>query len=277
MFIKEIKKKNKGYEKEFISHRLIESYRTEKGPRHRNILNLGKLDLPKDQWKLLANQIEDEITGQQSLYPVDNHIKELAVHYAQLIIQKKLMNTETNEQEKEEPEYERINLNSLTDSKTRTLGAEYVGLSTFKKLGLDSLLFQLGFSEKQVAFAALSIVGKLVHPASEKRTRRWAQKLTSLDELLNTDFTYLSNNALYRISDLLLTHKDSIEKHLARREKNLFSLEEKIILYDLTNTYFEGSAKGNEKAQYYRSKDKRNDCPLVAAGLLDRLGKRVSS
>ena len=272
MFIKEIKKKNQGYEIEFISHRLVESYRTDKGPRQRNILNLGKLDLPKDQWKLLADQIEAEITGQQSLYPVDDHIKKLAVHYAQLIIQKKLVKPETGEQE-EEPKYETINLNSLTDSKSRTLGAEYVGLFTFKKLGLDSLFFQLGFNEKQVAFAALSIVGKLVHPASEKRTRRWAQKLTALDELLNTDFTYLSNNALYRISDLLLTHKDSIEKHLARREKDLFSLEEKIILYDLTNTYFEGSAKGNKKAQYYRSKDKHNDCPLLTLGLIiDELG-----
>ena len=273
MFIKEINKKNKGYEKEFISYRLIESYRTDKGPRHRTILNLGKLDLPKEQRKLLADQIEAEMTGQQSLYPVDNHIKELAIHYAQLIVQKKLVKAETNEQEKEEPEYETINLNSLTDSKTRTLGAEYVGLSTFKKLGLDSLLFQLGFSEKQVALAALSIVGKLVHPGSEKRTRRWAQKLSALDELSNTDFTYLSNNALYRISDLLLTHKEKIEKHLARREKDLFALEEKIILYDLTNTYFEGSAKGNNKAKYSRSKDKRNDCPLLTLGLvIDEMG-----
>ncbi len=273
MFIKEIKKKNKGSDKVFISHRLIESYRTEKGPRQRTILNLGKLELPKEQRKWLADQIEAEINGQQSLYPVDEQIKKLAVHYAQLIIQKQLIKPATQEQEKPEPEYETINLNSIADSKSRTIGAEFVGLKTFKKLGLDSLLEQLGFNPKQVDLSALSIVGRLVHPASEYRTRRWAQNLSAIDELLDSDFTHLSNNALYRISDLLFAHKGSIENHLAKREKNLFALEEKILLYDLTNTYFEGQAKTNKKAKHGRSKEKRSDCPLLTLGLvIDEMG-----
>ena len=268
MFIKEIKKKNKGYNKEFLSHRLVESYRTEKGPRQRTILNLGKLDLPKEQWKLLADQIESEITGQQNLYPVEDHIQKLAFHYAHLIIQKKLIKPKLQDQKKQESEYVTINPNSITISKSRTLGAEYVGLTTFKRLGLDSLLNQLGFTENQISIAALAVVGKLIRPASEKRTRFWVQNLSALDELLNTDFSHLSNNALYRISDLLLTHKDRIEKHLAQREKDLFSLEEKIILFDLTNTYFEGRSKGNKKANFARSKDKRYDCPLLTLGLV---------
>ncbi|NOY57305.1 MAG: IS1634 family transposase [Calditrichaeota bacterium] len=273
MFIREIKKKNPGYDKEFITHRLVESYRTEKGPRQRTILNLGKLDLPKEQWKLLADRIEAEITGQQSFYPVDKHIEKLAVHYAHLIIQKRLIRPESEEGEKEKPQYETVNLNSLTNTKSRSFGAEYVGLAAFKMLGLDTLFSQLGFTEKQGALAALSIIGKLVRPGSEQRTRRWAQKLSALDELLNTDFTHLGNNALYRISDLLLTHKERIEKHLANREKDLFSLQENIILYDLTNTYFEGRAKSNRKAKYGRSKEKRYDCPLLTLGLvIDEMG-----
>ncbi len=276
MFIKEIKKKNPGYEKEFVSHRLVESYRTPKGPRQRTILNLGKLDLPKEQWKALANQIEAEITGQKSLYPVDDSIIKLAKHYAQLIIKKKLVQPKTEAQEEkgtDKAEHETIDLNSITDSKSRTLGAEYVGLSTFKKLGLDALLLQLGVSQKQVALAALSVVGKLVRPASEHRTRRWARNLSALDELLGTDFSQLSQNALYRISDLLFAHKDSIEEHLAKKEKDLFALEEKIILYDLTNTYFEGRATTNKKAKHGRSKEKRSDCPLLTIGLvIDEMG-----
>jgi len=274
MFIKEIKKKNPGYDKEFISHRLVESYRTEKGPRQRTILNLGKLELPKEQWKLLADQIEAEITGQQSLYPLDDNIAELAVHYAHLIIEKSLIKSRTDAQEERpEPEYETINLNSIADSKSRTLGAEHVGLCTFKKLGLDALLSELGFNQKQVALAAASVVGKLVRPASEYRTRRWVQNLSATDELLDSDFSHLSQNALYRISDLLFAHKDRIETHLATREKELFALEEKIILYDLTNTYFEGTGKTNPKAKYGRSKEKRHDCPLLTLGLvIDEMG-----
>ena len=274
MFIKEIKKKNKGSDKEFISHRLVESYRTEKGPRQRTILNLGKLDLPKEQWKVLADQIEAEISGQKSLYPVDKHIAELAAHYAQLIIQKKLIQPRSEEpEETPEPDYETIDLNSIVDSRSRTLGAEYVGLATFRKLGLDSLLTEFGFNQNQVNLAILSVVGRLVHPASELRTRRWAQNLSALDELLGTDFRHLSHNALYRISDLLLAHKDAIEAHLTQRERDLFALEEKIILYDLTNTYFEGRAQRNSKAKYGRSKEKRDDCPLLTLGLvIDEMG-----
>jgi len=40
------------------------------------------------------------------------------------------------------------------------------------------------------------------------------------------------------------------------------------VLYDLTNTYFEGQAKQNPKAQFGVSKEKRRDCPLVTLGLV---------
>jgi transposase len=39
-------------------------------------------------------------------------------------------------------------------------------------------------------------------------------------------------------------------------------------LYDLTNTFFEGTAKQNPKAQFGRSKEKRSDCPIVTMGLV---------
>jgi hypothetical protein len=36
----------------------------------------------------------------------------------------------------------------------------------------------------------------------------------------------------------------------------------------LTNTYLEGAADLNDKAQHARSKEKRNDCPLITLGLV---------
>ncbi|MCP4114075.1 MAG: hypothetical protein GY737_01495, partial [Desulfobacteraceae bacterium] len=74
--------------------------------------------------------------------------------------------------------------------------------------------------------------------------------------------------ALYRISDVLLSRKDGLEDHLTRTERDLFKLDEKILLYDLTNTYFEGDAKANKKAKRGRSKEKRYDRPLVTLGLV---------
>jgi transposase len=67
---------------------------------------------------------------------------------------------------------------------------------------------------------------------------------------------------------MLLKNKEAIEEHLSLKERNLFNLEEKIILYDLTNTFFEGSGKYNKKAHFGRSKEKRNDAPLVTLGLV---------
>ena len=54
MFIREIIKKNPGYAKPFIYHRLIEAVRTPKGPRQSVLLNLGTLEIPREEWKTLA-------------------------------------------------------------------------------------------------------------------------------------------------------------------------------------------------------------------------------
>jgi transposase len=59
-----------------------------------------------------------------------------------------------------------------------------------------------------------------------------------------------------------------LERHLGDREQQLFSLQESIVLYDLTNTYFEGQCEGNGKAAYGRSKEKRSDCRLATMGLV---------
>jgi len=269
MFIKEIKKKNKGYDKVFIQHRLMESYRTSRGPRQRTLLHLGQLDLPRQQWKLLADRIEELLTGQTNLLPLDAEIESLARHYADVLAHNRLNALPpASATFFVSPDFDTVDLNTVKSSHSRTIGAEYVGLSMFRELRLDSCLADLGLDEDQIRLATAAIVGRLVHPGSEQKTRQWLRTLSGLDELLGTDFSYLSNNALYRISDVLFLHKDALEDHLTRTERDLFQLQEKIILYDLTNTYFEGDAKANRKAKRGRSKEKRSDRPLVALGLV---------
>jgi hypothetical protein len=72
----------------------------------------------------------------------------------------------------------------------------------------------------------------------------------------------------YKVSDMLMKNKDAIEIHLQNQERHLFNLDERILLYDLTNTFFEGSGKYNEKAHFGKSKEKRSDCPLITLALL---------
>ncbi len=85
-------------------------------------------------------------------------------------------------------------------------------------------------------------------PGSELATHYWLQNLTGMGELLGYDYEAMSLSRIYQISDLLLKYKEELERHLYELERFLFHFEETITLYDLTNTYFEGSGKFNELA-----------------------------
>ena len=269
MFIKEIVKKNTTSDRTFTYHRLMEAVRTPRGPRQRIILNLGRLDLPREEWKTLANRIEEILSGQRALFIPPPHIESLAHYHAGILRRKEMRSVPVSQQ----PDWEKVDLNSLSQSEVRTLGAESVAWDTFKRLGFPGILSDLGFSQEQSHKAALMVIGRLVHPASERETAHWGRGISALGELLGADFQHLSNNALYRTSDQLVEHRDEIEKGLAERERDLFQLGEKIILYDLTNTYLTGNARQSQMARRGRSKQKRNDCPLLTLALvLDKEG-----
>jgi transposase len=272
MFIRRVPHKNRKNHKEYYTYKLVESIRTERGPRQRDILNLGVgFDLPKDKWKDLANCIEEIISGQKSLFDYPKEITTLARRYARKIIREQA--PVIAERQDIEPDYATIDLNSVEDEETRTVGAEHVVYETIKQLGIDRKLKELGLNRHQVAASLGVIAGRMIVPGSERATHCWLQNVSALDELMGVDFSNLSLDRVYKVSDRLLKHKESLEEHLRRTEGQLFALEEKIILYDLTNTFLEGTGKYNPKARYGRSKEKRSDCPLVTLGLvLDMYG-----
>lgn len=265
MFIREVTKKNPGYPKPFVYHRLIESVRTPKGPRQTVLLNLGTLDIPREEWKTLANRIEEIISGQWSFLIPAPHIESLAQHFAVLLRQKQMQSVPAPVTE---PEWETVDLNSQSESEFRSLGGEIVGYWAFKKLGFPKMLTELGLNKPQTDQATLLVIGRLLHPASERETALWGSEISALGELVGTDYRHLSNNALYRVSDQLCHHREQIESALTEREREAFGLKEKIILYDLTNTYLEGHDYEANLARYGRSKQKRHDSPLLTLALV---------
>lgn len=273
MFIREIVKQNKGYKKKFVYHALMESFRAKEGPRHRLALGLGRLDIPRDKWKTLANRIEQIVAGQESLFLPDREIESLARHYALLLQGKQIEERGVGEGSGQLPRYEEIDIDSVSNCLSRTIGAEHVSLSILRRLGFPEFLSELGFTEKEAKIAQLLIVGRMAFPASEWQTYHWAKDISAIGELLKLDLKRMSHNQLYKVSDRLLEQKEGIEKELAHKERDLFSLKEKIILYDLTNTYFETDIGKSKKKRYGRSKEKRKDCPLVTLGLvIDEMG-----
>ena len=231
MYIRKVIKKQKNSER--VVYRLVESYRTPNGPRQRRLLTLKDFNLPEKQWKLLADAIEAELKGQLVIH-LDSEVEFLSKHYAEQIKQQRLAEESiiSSVLAEDEPIFETVNIKSIKNRRARTIGAEHIGLSMFRELGLEDKFKQLGFNKRQQMIATLSIIGRLVHPVSEAGTREWAQNISGLEQLLNYSFKDLSNNALYRISDKIFEHKKEIETHLLQRESDIFNLNEKLVFYD---------------------------------------------
>ena len=269
MFIREKSKTVKG--KKYIQHQLIESIRTPAGPRQQLVLNLGFLNLRPDKWKELANTIESEIQQQPRLFVTDRHIEKLAKHYASVIIKEQLNKeyeraASDSGADKLGADCQLVDVNSVSSSEARKIGAEHVVLAQMIAYRFDKMLKELGFTDNQANYAKILIAGRLVHPASERETARWANEDSAILELLQSRIN-VYDTALHRTAVLLWEQHGKIEQRLSQGAREIFGLKETIILYDLTNTYFEGSKKTSKIAKHAKSKDRRDDRPLITLAL----------
>jgi hypothetical protein len=252
--------------KQYFTHRLVENVRTENGTSQRIVLNLGTdFYFPKESWKNLAKRIEQILHGQQPLFASPSDIEIAARQYATKIIRKQDAN---NLDHKEISRYYSIDIESLETTRPRSVSVEHVAYETVKAMGLEQKLTELGLTQPQRHAAIGTIIGRMVHPGSELATHYWLQNQSGLGELVGCDFEKMSLYKFYQASDLLLKNKDEIERYLYKKEKSVYQFKETITLYDLTNTYFEGSGAYNKLAAHGRSKEKRTDCPLVTLGLV---------
>lgn len=264
MFIRKVFHTDKKNNTVYHTFKLIESVRTERGPRQRMVLNLGAdFAVPEEKWKDLANRIEQIATGQGSFVHYPEDIEEPALLYA-----KRIIAFHGQEEKKESPDYHTVDVDTMDHHDVRSVGAEHVVYETMKTLGLPDLFGVLGFNRPALDAAVGVIAARLIAPSSERATHIWLQNKSAVDDLLEADFKSLSQDRVYKAADMLLKNKKRIEDHLRSKESSLFDLTERIILYDLTNTFFEGSGKYNDKARFGTSKEKRSDCLLVTLGLV---------
>jgi transposase len=261
MYIKRVRKSNPNSKKAYEYLHLVDNVRTENGPRQRLILNLGTLKLEPEQYKELANCIEAMLTGQQQLFSTNRHIEKLARDAADKIRSKQA----ADQRIEAEPTYQSLDVASMQASQLRSLGPEYLCQCIWNELKINELLVSKGVSERVLPLMQALVIGRLVSPGSEVHTYNWAEQRSALYELTGAPLR-ASLNSLYRAGDRLFDCKDALEGHLAEREKELFDLPERICLFDLTNTYFEGQA--GAKAKRGRSKEKRSDCKLLTLALV---------
>jgi transposase len=242
---------------------LVESYRDSEGkPRQKIIISLGSINFPKELWKPVAEEIEARLHNVLLLFPPSKEVSEWTEKIVSEIEKKGWI-----PKNKDEKEAITIHPENITHHETTELGPELVALKAWEELGFPKLLREIGFSGKQQVDAALSIMNRILDPCSEHALPAWV-KTTSFEDLFETPLRNISEDRFYRIADLLLKHKERIEDTLSKNENELFGLKKSILLYDLTNTYFEGQSLNNTKAKRGRSKEKRYDAPLLSVGLV---------
>jgi hypothetical protein len=271
MFIRRSATRNKATGDSYFTFRLVRTERVGDKVRQVTLLNLGRhFPLAQDQWPSLCARIEQLTCGQASLLPVElsEMGERLAQRYAAQLVARAAAEPAATAEAARAPETVAVAPESLELLRPRTVGVEHVGLWALSTLGLLDLFRELRLTGAQQAALIGSLIGRMAQPASELATWTWLQEASGLGELLDVDFEAFPLMALYRASDVLVKHRERIETEVFGRVKDLFALEETVTLYDLTNTYFEGEALGQAKAQRGRSKEKRSDCPLVTLALV---------
>ena len=273
MFIRENKTKNKKTGDEYIKHVLVESVRVNGQPRQRVVMGLGRLGLPRREWKKLAHALECQLSGQLTLLEDnDKYIEDLALSLvSNNKLSKKLDILESGAAKTDTGNCVPIDLGSVSTEKSRSVGAELVCLDAWRLLNFDEILKDCGFSQNQKAIAKALIFGRLISPGSERHTIGWFQKRSALSELPDCDIISADKNIFYEIGDKLYENKDVLEESLFKKQQSLFPFNGfTVFLYDLTNTYMEGSCLGNSLAKRGHCKSKRTDCPLITLSIVVR-------
>jgi transposase len=276
MFIRRTNTRNRTSGEAYFTYRLVETLRVGKTVKQRTLLNLGRhFDLPQDDWPALAGRIDELLHGQSSLPISDpsDAVEVLAQRYAAQLIARSTLDASVDggkpaEATENSERFQEVDLATLEQVRPRSVGVEHAALTALRQLGFENKLIELGFNQPQMAAALGNVIGRMAAPASELATYGWLQQRSALGELIGYDYEGMDLQQLYRSGDQLLKHRDALETYLFGTAQELFGFSETITLYDLTNTYFEGTASGIGKAKRGRSKEKRKDCPLVTLALV---------
>lgn len=272
MFIKTIVKTDIKTNRRYEYLRLCEGYRIGGKVRHRSIVSLGLLKgvETREDRKILADRIESLVKAENSLFSAD--ISPVIEKYARAayrrIVDEKLMDVSASLKTPAADiikDYQEVDLNSVNHDEAREMGAEWMVKQTLEQLGLFSFLQnQCGFDEHQASTAMMHLISRAVYPASEHKTAEWIIQCSSVAELCSIETAKVSRHKLYTVSEKLYENKEKLEKYLSSKTNELFDLQDRIIFYDLTNSYLEGRKEGSKIAAYGRSKEKRSDAKIVS-------------
>lgn len=229
-------------QRDYIYWELIESYRTERGPRQRVVAYLGDMD-EGERLGVQQAAIGQGRSWQSCLFD-----------------------------EGKEPEWVEVDTRRVRAERILDFGGYWLGLEIAERLGLIPVLEKLlpkGREEIPWPLMAMTLVlMRLCQPSSELRIAEHLYERSALGDLLGIPLDKVNDDRLYRALDELLPSKVDIEKYLKERLGELFNLEYDLLLYDITSTYFEGEGASNGQEKRGYSRDHRPDCKQVCIALV---------
>jgi transposase len=230
---------------------LVETVRTEAGPRQRVVAHLGELNADQQRrWQRTVTFHNRQGEAQQlRLFPDDDHVPL-----------------------PDDPDVVRIRLSSVGWTNPRAFGDVWLAWQLWRFLQLDEIvarhLPQGQHTVRPADIVAIEVINRLCGPCSEFALAEHWYAATGLEDLLGVPDDEITKDRLYRTLDDLLAAKRSIENELKGQFGILFHLEYDLLLYDLTSTYFEGLAQDNGLARRGHSRDHRRDCKQVILALI---------
>lgn len=250
---------------------LVETKRTREGKvSQRVVVSLGGCRVPDELRKAVAVEVTQRAAGYQRILDTEPDI----AHWTERVLEKMEEAGRLRKPKRVEvadhgnKPFESVCCEDVEHEESTELGPYLVLRRAWESLGLDAVLKDRDFSDEQLAAAQVSVFNRLVEPVSENELPNWVAT-TALGELLGVHPERWAEDRFYRVSDRLLAARETLEPHLREQERDLFNLDRTILLYDLTNSYFEGLAEANPLAQRsVASKEKRSDCPLISVGVV---------
>jgi len=165
-----------------------------------------------------------------------------------------------------------VRLKGIRIERSRRFGDVYLALALWRGTGLEHLCEQLLPTGKEriawAKMAAVLVIARFCEPSSELHIAEDWYRRAALADLLQLGNEEINKDRLYRGLDQLLVHKTALEAHLSKRCGELFAVQNEVLLYDVTSTYFEGQAEANPQAQRGYSRDHRPDCKQVCIALV---------
>ncbi len=165
---------------------------------------------------------------------------------------------------------QRVDLDAVVADDAPAAGAVAAVAASWERLELGRWFAKMGAERGAVALgdAAFAMVAnRLVDPCSKRRLPEWVDA----DVAMPAWFAPPSPDQYYRALDAIAEAKEATEAHLYGVLCDLANLDLRLVCYDLTSTYFEGSTRPSDRfpsRAFGYSRDHRSDRPQVVIGLL---------